>query len=290
MSAFRRCLRSPRVVIGGALVLAVAVAALLAPWIAPHDPQEQDLLNTLLPPAWAAGGDPAYPLGTDQLGRCVLSRLLFGARIALYVAVLAASGAMLLGTALALLAGTLGGRTDALIGRAIDVWMAFPPVILALILLVGLGAGVHKVILAIIVVDWTRFCRIVRSEVMVVVRRDYVAAARLLGFGRMRVLWREVLPAVLPLVITVMALEMGIAVVVEAIMSFVGLSVEASVPAWGVMIADARQAMFLMPWGVVFPVLGIFVTVLGFNLLGDGLRRALDNRLIVSREVVGGRA
>ncbi|MFN7000845.1 MAG: ABC transporter permease [Elioraea tepidiphila] len=290
MSALRRCLRSPRVVIGAVLVLAVAAAALAAPWIAPHDPQEQDLLNTLLPPAWAVGGDAAYPLGTDQLGRCILSRLLFGARIALYVAVLAASGAMLLGTILALLAGTLGGRTDMLIGRAIDVWMAFPPVILALILLVGLGAGVHKVILAIIVVDWTRFCRIVRSEVIVVVRRDYVAAARLLGFGRMQVLWREVLPAVLPLVITVLALEMGIAVVVEAIMSFVGLSVEASVPAWGVMIADARQNMFLMPWGVVFPVLGIFVTVLGFNLLGDGLRRALDNRLVVSREVVGGRA
>jgi peptide/nickel transport system permease protein len=288
MSALRRCLRSPRVVAGALLVLAVALAAVLAPWIAPHDPQEQDLLNTLLPPAWAAGGEAAYPLGTDQLGRCILSRLLFGARIALYVAVLAATGAMLLGTTLALLAGTLGGRADMLVCRAIDVWMAFPPVILALILLVGLGAGVHKVILAIIVVDWTRFCRIIRSEVLVVVRRDYVPAARLLGFGRLRVLWREVLPAVLPLVITVMALEMGIAVVVEAIMSFVGLSVEPDVPAWGVMIADARQSMFLMPWGVVFPVLGIFVAVLGFNLLGDGLRRALDNRLVLSREVVRG--
>jgi peptide/nickel transport system permease protein len=288
MSALRRCLRSPRVVAGALLVLAVALAAVLAPWIAPHDPQEQDLLNTLLPPAWAAGGEAAYPLGTDQLGRCILSRLLFGARIALYVAVLAATGAMLLGTTLALLAGTLGGRADMLVCRAIDVWMAFPPVILARILLVGLGAGVHKVILAIIVVDWTRFCRIIRSEVLVVVRRDYVPAARLLGFGRLRVLWREVLPAVLPLVITVMALEMGIAVVVEAIMSFVGLSVEPDVPAWGVMIADARQSMFLMPWGVVFPVLGIFVAVLGFNLLGDGLRRALDNRLVLSREVVRG--
>jgi hypothetical protein len=188
MSVLGRCLRSPRVVIGGCLVAAVALAALLAPWIAPHDPQEQDLLATLLPPSWVAGGEAAYPLGTDQLGRCILSRLLFGARIALYVAVLAATGAMLLGTTLALLAGTLGGRTDMLVGRAIDVWMAFPPVILALILLVGLGAGVHKVILAIIVVDWTRFCRIIRSEVIVVVRRDYVAAARLLGDGLRRAL------------------------------------------------------------------------------------------------------
>jgi peptide/nickel transport system permease protein len=290
MTRLPRCLRSPRVLAGALLVALVAMAALLAPVLAPHDPQEQDLLHTLLPPAWAEGGDAAYPLGTDQLGRCILSRLLFGARIALYVAVLAASGAMLLGTTLALLAAVFGGRVDGIIGRAIDVWMAFPPVILALILLVGLGAGVHKVILAIILVDWTRFCRIIRAEAMVVMRRDYVAAARLLGFGRMRILWREVLPAVLPLVITVLALEMGIAVVVEAIMSFVGLSVEPDVPAWGVMLADARQSMFLAPWGVVFPVLGIFLAVLGFNLLGDGLRRVVDPRLVVSRGVADGRA
>lgn len=290
MTLLQRCLRSPRVLAGALLVALVAAAALLAPVLAPHEPQEQDLLHTLLPPAWAAGGDAAYPLGTDQLGRCILSRLLFGARIALYVAVLAASGAMLLGTTLALLAAVFGGRVDGIIGRAIDVWMAFPPVILALILLVGLGAGVHKVILAIILVDWTRFCRILRAEAMVVMRRDYVAAARLLGFGRMRILWREVLPAVLPLVITVLALEMGIAVVVEAIMSFVGLSVEPDVPAWGVMLADARQNMFLAPWGVIFPVLGIFLAVLGFNLLGDGLRRVVDPRLVVSRGVADGRA
>ncbi len=282
-AAWGRCLTDVRVVAGGALILAIAVLALLAPWIAPHDPQEQDLLATLLPPVWTAGGDARFPFGTDTLGRCILSRLLHGARIAFYVAGVAATGAMLLGTALAIAAAYFGGWVDWSISRAVDVWMAFPPVVLALILLVGLGTGVNKVILAIIVVDWTRFCRVVRSEALVVMTRDYIAAARLAGFGHRQIMLKELLPATLPLVITLLSIEMGIAVIVEAIMSFVGLSVEPDVAAWGVMIADARQTMHQAPWGVVLPVLAIFLTVLGFNLLGDGLRRTLDPRLVLTR-------
>jgi len=282
-SSLARCLRSPRVLIGATIALAVLFAALFARWLAPHDPGEQDLLNTLLPPMWQAGGDRAFPLGTDALGRDVLSRLLYGARIAMYVAVVAASGAMVLGTALALLGGYFGGWIDWAIGRAVDIWMAFPPVILSLILLVGLGAGVNNVVLAIVLIDWTRFCRVIRSEVLVVMRRDYIAAARLVGFSHRQVILKEILPAVFPLLITLLSLEMGIAVVVEAILSFVGLSVEADVAAWGVMIADARQVMYQSTWGLILPVAAIFVTVLAFNLLGDGLRRALDARLIVGR-------
>ncbi len=282
-AAWLRCLSDGRVVTGGALLFAIAMVALLAPWLAPHDPQEQDLLATLLPPMWLAGGEARYPFGTDTLGRCVASRLMFGARIALYVALVAATGAALLGTFLAILAAYLGGWTDWIISRAVDVWMAFPPVVLALILLVGLGAGVNKVILAIIVIDWTRFCRVIRSEALVVMVRDYIAAARLAGFNDGQIMRRELLPAVVPLVITLLSIEMGIAVIVEAIMSFVGMSVEPDVPAWGVMIADARQTMNQAPWGVVLPVLAIFITVLAFNLLGDGLRRALDARLVMHR-------
>jgi peptide/nickel transport system permease protein len=283
-AALARCARSPRVVVGLLLGLAIVFVALAAPWIAPHDPQEQDLLNTLLPPMWSAGGDRAFPFGTDTLGRCILSRLIYGARVALYVAFVAATGAMLLGTVLALASGYFGGWVDWIIGRLVDIWMAFPPVVLALILLVGMGAGVNKVILAIVLIDWTRFCRVIRSEVIVVRRRDYVAAARLAGFTHVQTIVKEVLPAVLPLVITLFSLEMGIAVIVEAIMSFVGLSVEPDVAAWGVMIADARTTMNQAPWGVVMPVAAIFCTVLAFNLLGDGLRRALDPRLVTSRE------
>ncbi|MFN3644818.1 MAG: ABC transporter permease [Gemmobacter sp.] len=275
----RRALRSPRVIAGLLLLAALLSAAFGAPWLAPNDPNAQDLLATVLPPAWVPGGDAAYPFGTDTLGRCILSRLIWGTRLALYVGFVAATGAMVLGTGIALAAGYLGGWTDWLVGRLVDTWMSFPPVILALILLVGFGAGVDKVILAIIVVDWTRFARVIRAEVLVIRRRDYIAAARLAGFSHFAVIVREVFPAVLPLLVTLMSLEMGIAVIVEATMSFVGLSVEPHIPAWGVMVADARSTMYQTPWAVILPIGGIFVAVLTFNLLGDGLRRALDPRL-----------
>jgi len=272
-------LRSARVLTGLAIVLAIALVALLAPIIAPHDPNEQNLLTTFLPPAWIEGGDIAYPLGTDSLGRCTLSRLIYGARIAMTVAIVASFGAMVIGAVLAHAAGYFGGTADWLIGRTVDVWMSFPPVILSLILMVGLGTGLRNVILAIVLVDWTRFCRVLRSEVLVVTRRDYVSAARLVGFSHWRTITREILPATLPLLITLISLEMGIAVIVEAILSFVGLSVGATTPAWGQMIADARQYIYDSPWNLLFPILMIFVTVLGFNVLGDGLRRMLDVRL-----------
>ncbi|MCC5986667.1 MAG: ABC transporter permease [Pararhodobacter sp.] len=271
--------RSGRVILGLSLVLIVVLCALFAPWLAPNDPNRQDLLGTLMPPAWAPGGSASWPLGTDSLGRCILSRLIYGARVALTVAVIASTGAMVLGALLAYAAGYLGGWVDWLIGRIVDIWLSFPPVILALILMVGLGSGIQNVILAIILVDWTRFCRVLRAEVMVVSQRDYVAAARLLGFSHMRTVIREVAPATFPLLITLLALEMGIAVVVEAILSFVGMSVGSDTPAWGQMIADARQTVYQAPWNVIFPVGAIFVVVFAFNILGDGLRRTLDARL-----------
>jgi peptide/nickel transport system permease protein len=247
--------------------------------IAPHDPAEQDLLAILLPPAWTLDGNPVFPFGTDSLGRCVLSRLIYGARTAMSVAIVASVGAMLLGSILAHVCGYFGGALDWVVGRAVDVWMSFPPVILSLILMVGLGTGLDKVILAIILVDWTRFCRVLRSEVLVVTQRDYVSAARLLGFTHWRTITREILPATLPLLITLLSLEMGIAVVVEAILSFVGMGVKPDQAAWGQMIADARQYIYQSPWNLLFPMLAIILAVSGFNLLGDGLRRVLDVRL-----------
>ena len=275
--------RSPRVMIGLTIVVLIGLCAVFAPLLAPYDPNEQNLILTLLPPAWAPGGDAAFPLGTDSLGRCVLSRLLYGARVAMAVAVLASLGAMLLGAVLAYIAGYFGGRIDSLIGRAVDVWMSFPPVILSLILMVGLGVGLRNVILAIVLVDWTRFCRVLRSEVLVVARKDYVAAARLVGFSHWRTITREIVPASLPLLITLISLEMGIAVIVEAILSFVGLSVSAQTPAWGQMIADARQTIYDSPWNLIFPILMIFIAVFAFNMLGDGLRRTLDVRLTATQ-------
>ena len=278
-AAISRSLRSPRVVIALCMILCIVVCAVFANRIAPNDPGDQNLLSILVPPVWAEGGDPAFPLGTDSLGRDVLSRLIYGARTAMLVAFFASLGAMTMGTILAHVSGYFGGTIDWVIGRLVDVWMSFPPVILSLILMVGLGVGLDRVILAIILVDWTRFCRVLRSEVLVVTRHDYVGAARLLGFTHWQAITREVMPATLPLLITLMSLEMAIAVVVEAILSFVGLGVGANQPAWGQMIADARQYVYQSPWNLLLPALAIFLTVTSFNLLGDGLRRTLDVRL-----------
>jgi peptide/nickel transport system permease protein len=277
--AMSATLRSSRVVIGLGLVLFLGMCALLAPLIAPHDPAEQDLLSILLPPAWAPDGNPEFPFGTDSLGRCILSRLIYGARTAMIVAIVASLGAMLLGSILGHVCGYFGGIVDWVVGRAVDVWMSFPPVILSLVLMVGLGTGLDKVIMAIILVDWTRFCRVLRSEVLVVTQRDYVTAARLLGFTHWQTITREILPATLPLLITLLSLEMAVAVVVEAILSFVGLGVRADEAAWGQMIADARQYIYQSPWNLLFPMFAIIIAVSAFNLLGDGLRRAFDVRL-----------
>jgi peptide/nickel transport system permease protein len=282
LAATMRSLRSPRVVIALGMILGILLCAVFANRIAPNDPGDQNLLSILTPPFWVEGSDPAFLLGTDSLGRDVLSRLIYGARTAMLVAFFASLGAMILGTILAHVAGYFGGKTDWVIGRLVDVWMSFPPVILSLILMVGLGVGLDRVILAIILVDWTRFCRVLRSEVLVVTQHDYVAAARLLGFTHWQAITREVLPATLPLLITLMSLEMAIAVVVEAILSFVGMGVGANQPAWGQMIADARQYVYQSPWNLLLPALAIFLTVTSFNLLGDGLRRTLDVRLAES--------
>ena len=277
--ALVRALRSSRVVLALVMVAVIAVCAVFAGLLAPHDPAEQNLLSILAPPAWQPGGDPSFPLGTDSLGRDVLSRLIYGARTAMLVAVFASLGAMIIGAILAHFAGYFGGVIDWIIGRLVDVWMSFPPVILSLILMVGLGVGLDRVILAIVLVDWTRFCRVLRSEVLVVRRHDYVAAARLLGFTHWQTIVREILPATLPLLITLFSLEMAIAVVVEAILSFIGLGVGPNQSAWGQMIADARQYVYQSPSNLLLPIFAIFFAVAAFNLLGDGLRRTLDVRL-----------
>jgi peptide/nickel transport system permease protein len=238
--------RQPRVWVGGVILLLAMLLAVFAPHIAPHDPLDQDLLHMLAPPMWAPDGSSAFPLGTDGLGRCVLSRAIYGARVALTVAVTAAWGSMLLGSTLALLAGYFGGAVDRL---------------------------------AVVLVDWTRFCRVVRADVLVTRRRDFVLAAQLLGFSHWRTMLREVLPAVVPLMITLFSIEMGVAIIVEATLSFIGLSVPPDITTWGQMLADARSDMQNAPWVLLTPVACIIVTVLACNLLGDGVRVALDPRL-----------
>lgn len=262
--------------IGGGIAALLVVAAAGAPWLAPHDPLDQDLLYALLPPAWAQDGDPAFPLGTDSLGRDILSRLIYGARVALVVAVVAASLAAALGTVLGLLAGFFGGWVDTAVSRLVDIWMAFPPVLLSIVLVAVIGAGLHAVVLAIVVIDWTRFCRVVRAETLVQGRQDYVASAVTIGLPRRRILTAEIWPNVRPLLIVLLTLEMGIAVTVEAILSFVGLSVSSDVPTWGGMIAEGRTVIYQAWWLMALPMACLVAVVLGFNLLGEGMRDRLD--------------
>ena len=262
--------------IGAAVIVSLLLCAVLAGWLAPHDPLEQDLMAGSLPPAWRDGGDTAYLFGTDTLGRDILSRLIWGARPAMIVAFAGAGLAALIGTLIGLWAGFHGGWVDALASRLVDIWMSFPAVLLSIVLVAVIGTGLTSVVVAIAVIDWTRFCRVIRAETQTQVRLDYVTSARTIGMSRTRTLWREVLPNLVPLLLTLFTLEMGIAVVVEAILSFVGLSVSSDTPTWGGLIRDGRLYVNQTPWLLALPIVAIAATVLACNALGDGLREAFD--------------
>ena len=268
-------LRDLRITLGGGFILLLLVAALFAHWLSPFDPLEQDLLIATASPTQ----EPGHYLGTDSLGRDVLSRLIYASRTALTVAFVASILACLLGTTLGLLAGYFGGWWELVISRMVDIWMAFPPVLLSILLVAVLGSGLHSVIIAIVVIDWTRFARVTRAEAQQQTKLEYVDAATAVGMGRSSILYREILPNVLPVVLVLLSLEMGIAVIVEAILSFVGLSVSTDTPTWGGMIAEGRQIIHQAWWVLVFPLGAIFLTVLAFNQLGDGLRQRLDPML-----------
>ena len=275
-SVVARLARDPKVVWAGGFIVVLIILAIAAPLIAPHDPLAQNLLIATVPPVGFADAEPGYWLGTDGLGRDVLSRVIFGARVSLTVAFVAAGLACLIGSLLGLFAGFLGAFIDALISRLVDIWMAFPPVLLSILLVAILGTGLHSVIIAIVVIDWTRFCRVVRTETMGQAQMDYVVAARTIGFSSSAILFREILPNVFPVLIALLTLEMGIAVVVEAILSFVGLSVSSDTPTWGGMIAEGRQIVHEAWWVLAVPLVALFATVVAFNQLGDGLARSLD--------------
>jgi peptide/nickel transport system permease protein len=276
VSVTSRLLADRKVVIAGGFILFLVILAIFAPLIAPMDPLAQDLLSAELPPHGFTNADPQFFLGTDDLGRDVLSRLIYGARIALTVAFVAAILAAVLGTVLGLAAGWYGRVVDSIVSRLVDVWMAFPAVLLSILLVAILGSGLYSVIAAIVVIDWTRFCRVVRAETMAQAHMDYVTAARTIGFKRTAILAREILPNVLPVLIALLTLEMGIAVIVEAILSFVGLSVSSDTPTWGGMIAQGRQIAHEAWWVLTAPLIVLCATVVAFNQLGDGLTRALD--------------
>lgn len=265
-----------RLWLAGSWLAVLVLAAVFAPLIAPQDPLAQDLLYEKLPPFWASGSEAGFYLGTDSLGRDVLSRMIYGTQIALIVAFAAGGAACLIGASLGLAAGYFGGWTDRIISRIVDIWMAFPPVLFAILLVAVLGTGLHSVIIAIAVIDWTRFCRVIRAEAMQQARMEYVESARVVGRRRLGTMLTEVLPNVLPAIVVLLSLEMGIAVIVETILSFVNLSISSDDPTWGGMISEGRTVIYHAWWVLVFPLIALFLTVLSFSQFGEGLKERFD--------------
>lgn len=268
----RGLLRDPRSAAGVGLVLLAVVAAAFAGWIAPFDPEAPDFINTLAPPT--AG----HWLGTDDLGRDVLSRIIYGARASLFVGVLSVVAAAAVGTVLGLIAGYAAGLADTLIMRVMDVIFAFPSILLALAITAVLGPSLTNAVLAIAVVNLPIFARLARAQTLVVARLDYVEAARAMGSSHTRILRSTVLPNILAPVIVQGSLLFASAIITESYLSFLGLGVQPPTPTWGNMLRNAIGFMELAPWLAWFPGAAIFLTVLGCNLLGDGLRDRFDPR------------
>ena len=267
-----RMAANPSVVAGIILVGAVVAIALLAPLLAPHDPYAQDLTRRLIPPIWHGKGIWANPLGTDNLGRDYLSRILYGARISLLIglSVMLISG--LIGTALGLVAGYFGGRTDLIISFIITARLAMPVVLVALAVVAMIGGSLPVVILTLGLLKWDRFAVVMRSATQQVRSLDYVSAAEAAGASRLRILLGEILPNVFPHLIVVATVEAGSAILLEAALSFLGLGVQPPLPSWGLMIAEAKNLMFFSFWLIAIPGTALALLVLGINLLGDGLR------------------
>ncbi len=261
--------------IGAVIVGGVALVGLFAPWLMPHDPFVQNLSARLVPPEWMAGGSPAHVLGTDQLGRDYLSRLILGARISMIIGVSTVIGTALIGTTLGVLGGFFGGRTDDVVMFLITCRLSIP-IILVLLAVVSLrGSSLLLVILTLGLLLWERFAVVSRTATMQVRNLDYIAAAWSAGASRAHILLREVLPNIVQHLIVVATLEMANAILLESAASFLGLGVPPPLPSWGLMIAEGKDYIFFSPWVIMIPGLSLFVLVLGINLLGDGLRDAL---------------
>ena len=256
-------------IVGVLIVGSVLLLALGADVLAPHPYAQQNLSKALLPPAWLAGGDPAYPLGTDQLGRDVFSRILQGARTSLEVGFLAVAIAGVLGVGLGLIAGFGGGWVDDAIMRLVDIQLAFPPLFLLIAIMAAVGQSLPNVIIVLGVVSWVQFARVVRGSTLSVKEREFVTSARALGAGGPRILTRHVLPNVLQPVVVIATVSASSFILAEAALSFLGLGVQPPTPAWGSMLAEGREVFRQAWWNAVFPGLAILVTVLGINMLGD---------------------
>jgi peptide/nickel transport system permease protein len=267
--------------LAGAFLALVILAAVAAPLVAPHPPGRQQIARRLTPPAWMRGGSADYPLGADQLGRDVASRILFGARISLTVAVLAVGIAAAVGVSLGVVAGYYGGWADRILARLADIQLAFPLTLLVITLIAILGPGLVNVVAALGLGGWAAYFRMTRAQVLVVRQMEYVMAAQCLGVPDARIAWRHVLPNAVSPLIVLASFSVAQVIILESALSFLGLGVQPPTPTWGGMLADSRDYLAIAWWLAAFPGLALTLTVLAVNLVGDWVRDRLDPRLVV---------
>ena len=261
------------------VVLLAGVAALFAPAIAPHDPADADLLRRLQPPGWQAGGDWAYPLGCDGLGRDMLSRLIFGARVSLGVGFGVVLVSSVIGTLLGVFAGFARGAIDAVVSRVADVLLGFPYLVFAIGLMGMMGPGLSNIVITLVLKEWVVSFRVARGETLGAREQDYVEAARALGCPAWRIMWGEILPNILSPVLVVATIRMAFVIIMESSLSFLGLGVQPPAVSWGGMVADGREFLAEGWWVATLPGLAILIVVLAINLAGQGAREAFDPRL-----------
>jgi peptide/nickel transport system permease protein len=276
--AWRRFAFDPAALTGAVILLVVVSAALAAPWVAPHDPAKQSLLRRFTPPVWQEGGNVAYPLGTDQVGRDVLSRIIHGARISLLVGVAAVVVSVVIGVTAGLVSGFVGGKVDTVIGTIVDVNLSFPQILLALGFVAALGPSLVTIIVVLGLTGWERYVRVVRGEVLALREKEFVEAARAIGVGLPRIIFRHILPNTMSSIVVLSTLQVAQTILAEAALSFLGVGSGRAYPTWGQMISLGRDFVTVAWWLPTLPGVAILLTVLAINLVGDRLRDALDPR------------
>jgi peptide/nickel transport system permease protein len=277
--AWRKLARNPAALAGALILLAVIGAAVFAPYVSPQDPARQSLIRRFTPPLWAHGGSLAYPLGTDQVGRDILSRIIYGARVSLVVGISAVLVSLTVGVTLGLLSGFFRGRVDTVIMTVVDVTLSFPQLLLALAFVAALGPSLLTIIVVLGLTGWERYARVVRAEVLALREKDFVEAARAIGASPTRLLLGHLLPNTFSSIIVMSTLQVAQAILQEAALSFLGVGTGSAHPTWGQMIALGRDFVSVAWWLATFPGLAILLTVLAINLVGDRLRDALDPRV-----------
>ena len=261
------------------LTFLLVIPALFAPQVAPYDPLQGSLSKRLKPPAWQQGGSIDHPLGTDKLGRDMLSRIIYGARVSLAVSLVAIFVGGIIGTVLGMISGYFGGWVDALLMRLVDISLSLPTILLALVLVAAVGPSFGTVITILMIFLWARYARLVRGETLSIKERDFIARARVAGASHIRIMARYIFPNVVNSLVVLATLQVGYVILLESTLSFLGAGLPRPTPAWGLMIADGRELIVTAWWVSMFPGLAIMLTVLSLNLLGDWLRDHLDPKL-----------